>query len=140
MTPENKTSDNTLCWTCKKCYGNNQCSWANFLKPIEGWRATQGENEDRATRSFDVIACPEYVKDDKAIEVKDVYNLFSLFFSISMTSAQTHWVRYAKQYQEEMIKKYGSAQQIPKDKRIPEWFWYKEIDRRLDDDEQRRRD
>ncbi len=124
--------DNTLCWTCKKCYGKNQCSWANFLKPVEGWKTAEGENEDEETRSVNVIFCPEYVKDDKAIEIKEVYNLLSLFFQISLTTAQTHWFQYATQYQKAMLKIYGDAQHIPQEKRIPEWFWYKGVDRKLD--------
>ena len=124
--------DNTLCWTCKKCYGKNQCDWANFSKPIKGWKTTEGDNEDETTRSVDVIFCPEYEKDDKAIEIKEVYNLLSLFFKISLTTAQTHWFQYATRYQKAMLQIYGNTQCIPQEKRIPEWFWYKGIDRKLD--------
>ena len=126
---ESKITDNTLCWTCKKCYGNNQCNWAKFLKPIEGWKTSQGENEDEQTRSFDITSCPEYIKDDKEVKTKEVYGLLAMFFQISLTTAQTRWLHYSKLYQKQMIKTYGSPQQIPRDKRIPAWFWYKDIDR-----------
>jgi hypothetical protein len=56
---------NTLCWTCKKCYG--QCSWsANFI-PVEGWQAlpTTLNNNTYVDTSYLVIKCPEYV-DDKS--------------------------------------------------------------------------
>lgn len=125
----NERNSNTLCWTCKKCYGKNQCDWANFLKPIEGWRTVCGENEDEITRSVDIIFCPEYVRDERALELQDVYNLIADHLGIEPYSVQSRWLKYAKKYQKQMIAEYGSEAQIPNDKRIPEWFWYKDIDK-----------
>lgn len=121
--------NNTLCWKCKKCYGTNQCDWANFLKPIEGWKIVPGNNDDETTRSGDVIYCPEYVRDEKAIEVRDVYCLIADQLELSPCSVQTRWQECARKYQEQMTAEYGSAAQIPQEKKIPEWFWYKDIDR-----------
>lgn len=59
----------TLCWTCKKAVGG--CSWSRSFRPVEGWTAKKTlirlspcQKED-VIESYQVIACPEYEKDDK---------------------------------------------------------------------------
>lgn len=49
------------CWTCKNCI--NGCSWALFLKPVEGWNAIPttilGYNGNKLP-SYKILYCPEY--------------------------------------------------------------------------------
>lgn len=61
----------TLCWSCKnavpdfkKGYG---CSWSNYFKPVEGWKATETEVsvQNKKKRSYIVIECPLYRADEE---------------------------------------------------------------------------
>ena len=60
---------NPACWTRKKAAGG--CSWSRSFRPVEGWTAKKTlirlspcQKED-VIESYQVIACPEYEKDDK---------------------------------------------------------------------------
>lgn len=121
--------NNTLCWKCKRSCGANQCNWANFLEPIDGWKTIQGDNKDEKTRTADVIFCPEFIRDEKAIGRNDVYRLIADYLGVEPVTVQPRWEKYALKYQKQIALEYGGEAFIPEDKRIPTWFWYKEIDR-----------
>lgn len=55
----------TLCWSCSRASGDNQCSWAKSFQPVEGWEASKRIlYSDRGNMiSYQVINCPEYIKD-----------------------------------------------------------------------------
>ena len=49
----------SICWACANATGG--CTWADELKPVDGWKAkpTIKDNQD----TFQVLDCPEYVQD-----------------------------------------------------------------------------
>ncbi len=91
----------TLCWGCKKAIGG--CSWADKLKPVEGWDAepTIVKDADGDFESFLVKTCPEYIPDDKRIitthEIADILGI-SQPWVIRRSIAQTIEDMKAKGY------------------------------------------
>lgn len=59
--------EDTLCWSCKKCYGG--CSWSKSFKPVEGWEAdrTKVKSKESDYSSYHVKSCPQYQPDEKRI-------------------------------------------------------------------------
>ena len=55
-------SSYSLCWNCKKATGG--CSWAEALKPINGWTATYiKKTSSRPYDTYMVEGCPEFIRD-----------------------------------------------------------------------------
>lgn len=55
----------TLCWDCAKA-AHDGCSWAESLKPVEGWEAVPTVKQQfrgEPLHSFLVISCPEFERD-----------------------------------------------------------------------------
>jgi hypothetical protein len=56
---------NSLCWQCKRAYGD--CSWSRHFKPVKGWKAEptiiMGGKKDPVVESFDVKKCPLFIQD-----------------------------------------------------------------------------
>ena len=50
----------TICWDCKNY---NKCAWSRG-EPVEGWKAKPTKTDD-GIRSYLVMECPEFVRDDK---------------------------------------------------------------------------
>ncbi|MEG2001314.1 MAG: hypothetical protein RR053_07985 [Evtepia sp.] len=58
--PDNFQS-NTLCWSCQNACG--ACEWSQISHtPVPGWTAIP-THLNANTESFEVIACPKYLKD-----------------------------------------------------------------------------
>lgn len=59
----------TLCWICAKAAGG--CSWADSLKPVEGWNAektiVQGDGLGGAFDSYCVKSCPDFKPDKRRV-------------------------------------------------------------------------
>lgn len=56
----------TLCWNCKNTSGN-KCPWfSKAEKPVEGWNAVRNDIfvANRKVKSYYVIDCPNFVKED----------------------------------------------------------------------------
>lgn len=61
----------TLCWNCKNTSGN-KCTWfSEKAKPVDGWEAVRrdifiesGSSRYRKVKSYYVIDCPNFVKED----------------------------------------------------------------------------
>lgn len=59
----------TLCWSCQNAVPDFKrgcgCSWSNYFKPVEGWKAIETEIsvQNAKRRSYIVIECPMYKKD-----------------------------------------------------------------------------
>jgi hypothetical protein len=68
-----KYNANSLCWSCKRATGT--CSWSRNFEPVPGWEAektevknTYGKERFEMIASYDVKACPLYIKDIKRKE------------------------------------------------------------------------
>lgn len=80
----------TLCWECRNAAGG--CSWADDLKPVDGWDAektiVQGDGAGGTFDSFCVKSCPEYVPDDRRIiSTREIARILG----ITQTTAQCKW-------------------------------------------------
>lgn len=53
-----------LCWSCKKACGGCGCSWADKLKPVEGWTAEPAIIRGNGTviDTYSITDCPLYEK------------------------------------------------------------------------------
>lgn len=53
----------SLCWGCANACG--MCSWSHDFTPVSGWKARATKlyhDKNRATDSYHVIECPEFVE------------------------------------------------------------------------------
>ena len=57
----------TLCWFCKRCYG--QCEWSKDFKAVPGWSANVKYKKDGTIRRAWVGWCPKFLADDGFIEM-----------------------------------------------------------------------
>lgn len=57
----NSNMSHSICWDCKNATGG--CSWADVLKPVEGWTAQETVKDDDV--SYLVKDCPKFVRDAK---------------------------------------------------------------------------
>ena len=48
----------TICWTCTNAAAS-RCSWMKRCRPVKGWEVRRNENGLR------VVACPNYVRDNR---------------------------------------------------------------------------
>lgn len=73
--PEARYTKESLCWTCVRATGT--CSWSRNFEPVPGWEAEKtevknpyGKDRFEMIASYDVKACPLYIKDIKRKEVR----------------------------------------------------------------------
>jgi hypothetical protein len=71
--PEVHYNKESLCWSCERATGF--CSWSRNFEPVPGWEAEPTEVKNTYKKgyfemvaSYDVKACPLYIKDNKRKE------------------------------------------------------------------------
>lgn len=62
-----KYNSNTLCWQCKRAYGD--CSWSESFVPVKGWNAEptiiKGNKKEPEIYSYNVKKCPLFIKEKR---------------------------------------------------------------------------
>ena len=62
----------TLCWSCKHCTNDIECSWAS-LEPRNDWTIKRDD-----MGGIIVIDCPKYIEDWRLLNTEDIARLLGI--------------------------------------------------------------
>lgn len=106
MADQNSKTSKQLCWNCKRageCKGIKPCSWAESFKPVEGWEATKTvirEIDGTKVESYDITACPLFIKDKEFATRKEALEIIGEIIGIKANSVAVNLKRSAKRYEQ----------------------------------------
>lgn len=110
---------------CKRCTNSAQypCEWADRGIPVKGWVAEKGlkyqyvlkNGKTRDVYGYNVIECPNYIKEDGFSCYKDAAEHISKTLGYTLDYTIRTWYKCVKKYQELTGEK------------LPEWVINREV-------------
>lgn len=106
MADQYSKTSKQLCWNCKRtggCKGVEPCPWAAAFKPVKGWEATPTvirEKDGTKVESYDVTACPLFIKDKEFATRKEALEIIGQTIGIKANSVAVSLKRSAQRYEQ----------------------------------------